>query len=413
MTTPLPTRHTIALGFLLLATGLSACGASAQASPKSAGSELALAPFQERLLELSFDTASALPRMPHAKTRARLQEELVEACLELGQPQRALRYVEGIENWRRGTALADVAFQLARSGDAEGAQRCLEKATALAERPLDEDEQEWRRDRIRMKIARAHFVLGDEERASRLEAGVVASESALTSAVKIEVAAPEDVDARVAELDATLATGDLEQSKAVLAAYAELFERFYDDAEHREQVEERIRRGGEKLPPDVRIAPMQSVARVALEHGDRESARAWLEEAVGIVDAARLTAEFRLPLVARLAAQRHQAGDTERARQDLDAAFGAFEAEKDTILDQFRGEVLRPIAEAYQAMGDASSARMVYRLAVKEGARNENARPRAEDLAATCRSMAVCAVEPDAPLWAELETVRKGLRDPW
>ena len=55
----------------------------------------------------------------------------------------------------------------------------------------------------------------------------------------------------------------------------------------------------------------------------------------------------------------------------------------------------------------------VYRTAIEAGSENVNARPRAEDLSATCRSMARYDVEPDAELWARIEGIENGLTDPW
>jgi hypothetical protein len=50
---------------------------------------------------------------------------------------------------------------------------------------------------------------------------------------------------------------------------------------------------------------------------------------------------------------------------------------------------------------------------VEEGVENPNSRPRAEDLSATCRSMALHAVEPDADLWKRMRQIGDGLGPPW
>lgn len=64
-------------------------------------------------------------------------------------------------------------------------------------------------------------------------------------------------------------------------------------------------------------------------------------------------------------------------------------------------------------MGDTAAALAVYKRAVEEGVHNPNSRPRAEDLSATCCSMALHGVEPDGSLWARMEDIRGRLGDPW
>jgi len=79
----------------------------------------------------------------------------------------------------------------------------------------------------------------------------------------------------------------------------------------------------------------------------------------------------------------------------------------------FRAGALRPVAEAYHALGDAKTALAIYRIAVDDGAENPNARPRAEDLTETCISMAVRGVQPDERLLTRIRQIEAGLREPW
>ena len=74
---------------------------------------------------------------------------------------------------------------------------------------------------------------------------------------------------------------------------------------------------------------------------------------------------------------------------------------------------LRPVAEAYMSMGDTAAAMAVYRTAVEESVVNPNSRPRALDLVATCCSLALNDVEPDAELWTRLREVDASLDHPW
>jgi tetratricopeptide (TPR) repeat protein len=123
--------------------------------------------------------------------------------------------------------------------------------------------------------------------------------------------------------------------------------------------------------------------------------------------------EDRISLASRLAAQLYLAGDTLKARSEVDAALAIFASERHRMFDIDRADALIPVAEAYVAMGDKAAALTVYRQAVADGAENPNSRPRAEDLCATCCSMARHAVEPDAELWTKMREIREGLGDPW
>jgi hypothetical protein len=114
-----------------------------------------------------------------------------------------------------------------------------------------------------------------------------------------------------------------------------------------------------------------------------------------------------------LASARYRAGDVEHARQVAQSALGVFDTERANILGVDRARALRCIAETYQTVGDSTTALKVYERAVEEGAANPNAKPRAEDLTATCCSMALHGVEPDAKLRARLNEICEKLGDPW
>ena len=51
--------------------------------------------------------------------------------------------------------------------------------------------------------------------------------------------------------------------------------------------------------------------------------------------------------------------------------------------------------------------------AIEAGTINPNSRPRAEDLSATCASIALAGIEPDASIRQRIERARAGLADPW
>jgi hypothetical protein len=123
--------------------------------------------------------------------------------------------------------------------------------------------------------------------------------------------------------------------------------------------------------------------------------------------------EHGLPRQARLLSLRYRAGDEQRARTEADAALARYEQERQTVVNIYRAETLRPLAECFQVMGAWDRARALYGRVLAEGIENPNSRPRAEDLAATCCSMARLAVEPGPDLWRQIRHIQEQLGDPW
>ncbi len=379
--------------------------------------------YRTELLDLAFEAASAFPIHPHIKNRSRTQEAVVLASLELDQPERALRYIERIDNWRRGKCYADLAYHEARQGRLADVQKYLDMAQrisdgAAVEVPESagdsvEAPQEWRRDRIRTSIARTYMLLGQEEKAARVAEGAEASEIGRLHAEKAKQTEPADFEAQIVALDALVGTGAFEQLNASLQSYSLLFDRFYDDAERRAQIENKIDVAWAKLPIGVRIGVLVELAGHALSHHDSPKALELVDAGRTLLDSTRPDVESNVPLRAQLAALRFRSGDQGGARAEADAALAAYDAGRETVVNMYRGGVLRPLAEAYHAMGDDEKARSVYAKALEEGVVNPNSRPRAEDLAATATSMAVNAVKPDAALFARLKAIRAGLGDPW
>jgi tetratricopeptide (TPR) repeat protein len=395
-----------------LATGLSigsgGCGNRGQAGASGAGEDSTLQAYQRDLLDLAFEAASAMPLEPHVKNRSRAQEVVVLACFELNQPQRARRYIEGIVNWRRGTAYADLAFHLARNGLIDEVENDLERAAEIAE-----ETEDWRRDRIKAKIARAYAYLGLTETAETFGQGIEASESGTLAQVRAMVCPADAFEGHIEKLETLASADNFDVVRGALAAYAELFKRFYADIEKRALTEQKIKASWDNMPPFVQIELLSQLAEYALDHDDRAKALELVNEAEALMDAATWRPRPQVPLMAGLAALRFRAGDEERGREEIQQALELFESKRNEIVNIYRAETLRPVAEAYQAMGQTASALEVYVRAVEAGMENPNSRPRAEDLTATCCSMAVHAVEPSANLWNRIREIRDGLGDPW
>lgn len=396
------------LGGALSAAVISCNRSSASVEEVRIESSAGLTALQQDLLDLAFETATAIPIHPHIKDRAKAQQEVVSACLDLGDPQRALAYADQIENWRRGMGYADVAFHYAQQGNEKDALRQLGAAERIAE-----ETEDWRRDRIRVRIAQTHAWLGRTDLAAEYETGVEPAEEGKVDAIRAMRLDDATFDEQTADLDALIAAGHFDSTHNALKAYVEIFRTFYMNSERRAFAEERIKSSWGPMPVFVRFSLLLDLAEAALEHTDPHKAGALAEEAQAILDAHHWPLENRMPMAARLVMLRHRSGAVEQARSDADALLAVFEAEKETIVDIWRGGALRPLAEAYQAMGDASAARAVYHRAIEEGNRNPNSRPRAEDLAATICSMARSGAEPDSAIWDHLRQSREGLSEPW
>lgn len=391
--------------------------APVQAEPKFELPDARVAAFRIELVDLAYSAASAFPANPHAKNRARAQQEVFAACLELELLDRARRFADGIDGWEKGASYGELAKRLAELGDTANAERCLSVARAEADEQrtliAEHDGQPWRRDRILARIASAELALkrgGDT---------ISASDELDPSSVSIvdrERAAhmtDEQFDAYVASVDEVEKIGDFDRLQAALWSCAELYDRFYADATRRETVHAKIVGSWRKMPIGIRVDLLLELGAAALRHDDAANARALATDAAATIATATWTPEQRIGVQSRLATLRHRAGEPAKAREDADFAFALYDSKQREIVDIQRGGALRPLAEAYLVLGDVARARKVYATALEAGVVNPNSRPRAQDLVATCCSMATQGFEPDAELWARVRAIRAGLGAPW
>jgi tetratricopeptide (TPR) repeat protein len=373
-------------------------------------SDQALTAYQTQLLDLAFNTASAIPVQPHIKDRCKAQEAVVAACLKLDQPRRALGYIERIDDWRRGLAYADLALYGVRHGAVEESQRYLQLAGQISG---TENLETWRSDTIKARIAQTYAWMGHQQQAETMEAGLETPESGKVAGIQAIRSEPGLFDEQIVRLDHLIASGQFDTIRNALEAYARLFDRFYADPKRRSLLEEKIMASMTLLPALVRIELLMSLATVAQDHHDPAKALEFVTQSHQLLDSAQWRPEHRVALMAQLAVLRFRAGDQNTAITERGAALAFYETNRSSIVNIYRATALRRLAEAYQSMGDTDRARSVYQLAVEEGMDNPNSRPRAEDLSATCCSMALNAVEPDAKLWMRLRQIHDGLRAPW
>lgn len=367
-----------------------------------------LAEFQLTLLDLAFEAAGRIPVPPFIKDRSLAQEGIVKTCLRLDQPVRAVRYADQIGDWRRGFCYAETAFYLAQKGyDPQQIQPALDLAGQIAR--MDHG-QRWRSDRIRVRIAQTYLLLGRAEEAERIRKGVEISESGPLLETGVMINPKDSFEEQARILDAQLSLMNFEITQNALAAYARLFDRYYDQPQRRTAAEEKIRTSWEKLPHQIRLELLIHLARSALNHADTIKAMALINEGRTLLENGAPSPEKYIPAAAELVRLCYQAGDTEKAITDTDRLHTLLNEKKNTILDIDRADTMVPLAETYQAIGRPEETLVLYKKAVEAALINPNPRPRAEDLSAICCSMAVTAVEPDAEFWTSIQESIKELR---
>ena len=404
------------VGLLMVSTGSDSGAKADSAGEGRRGSKIDDAPLtdsQDELLEFAYEVASAIPLDPHIKDRSKSQAAVVETCLELDQPGRARRYSGQIENWRRGVALADVATHLVLEGDRE-VQYLLDLAREVAEAAaVERHAQAWRVDRVRSHIAQTYLLLGKQDEADAITIGLATSETGTMQEARARQVELQSLAGYLERLEPSIAGSDFDTRRGILAGLIVLYGRFYEKTADRDLILETIERAWAKTPLLVRIETMMALIDETIERGDLEYAERQVADTWSMLDSVEWLPEHRVPLMGQLAALRFRAGDAERGRAEADEAFALFESDKERIVNIYRAKALRPIAEAYLAMGARDQAAKVYGTAIEEGYENPNNRPRAMDLAATCCSMATHGFEPDEAMMARMREIREGFGDPW
>lgn len=364
--------------------------------------------YQLKLLNIAFESATAIPVEPHIKDRSRIQEKVVKATLELDQPITALNYIGKIDNWRRGVGYAELAFYSVTNNSRANVEEYLDLA-----KKISNNVEDWRKDRVKVKIAGTYAMLGESNQVDKLEGNVVDSESGKVAGVKAMIASNENFNEQINTLDGLIATGNFDIIKNTLRSYSRLFNRFYEDKEKLSIIENRIITSWDKMPIFVRFDLVVDLAMFSIEHNDKVKSIELVNEAQHFIDGYQWPLDYQIKFGVKLAKLNFLIGDKKKARNHLDSFLDLFDLQGNKIVNIYRAEVLRPLAETYQTMGDTNKALSVYKIAVEEGFVNPNSRPRAEDLSATCLSMALNKVEPDKELWTRISEINNGLEKPW
>ncbi len=353
------------------------------------------------LLSLAERAATLVPVDPHVKTRARLQEQVALLYLDAGDVESARAIAADVQGWRRGSVLAAIAASAIEAGRTEEARAALAAADAtvstLARNPV---EQQWRIDRIRQHI--------DAVR-SLLRPGEVAGEDAI--ALGIATSTPEQARALLRAHESVPVTGDFDATRRVMVLFGRLHEDC-TDPQLREELRQRLLQGAGDLPGEARIMLFVEVAAAALDHGDREAPAELLEQAARVLDGGDWLPDHRIRLAARIEATRYRLADAAQVHNAIRELYADYRAARERIIDIDRADALRAIGKALATAGDRARATEVFDEALTAGFANPNARPRAEDLVATCAALLNSAIT--TPVL--IDRVRQqvdALRDPW
>jgi hypothetical protein len=401
------------------ATRQAAVGSEAGEVEATDGDTPSLALWRAELLGDAFAIASSIPEEPHLRDKAKAQEWCAAAALALDQVDLARQYAEAMKTWRQATMLADIGGWYAARGDAATMEQLAERALSLA--PLARD---WQQERIRVHAARAYAKAGRDKRAQALSSGVGEAEQGKVEAVvaarpNAESAKPSSdadapsFDAQMDQIDQWIMTLNFDLTRNAADVCIALYAGCQGDPDRCARVERSVAAANKTLPPDIRIANLLGLARVAAADGRLDRAAPLLVAAETVLNSGTWMPEDEIIQVAAIALGKHVLGRTDDARADLKQASALFEEKRDSIIDIYRAAPLRAVAVTQAKIGDRQPARETFLRALEEGATNPNARPRAEDLTETCVAMVLNDVDPGDAGRARIADIRKGLVDPW
>lgn len=395
-------------GFAVVRLGAAAAVALIAAS-QIAGSRAAAAArigHPDEALDYAFRFASAISA--DSKDRARAQEDVVRATAEAGlfaaARERALR----IDDWRRGTALADLAAALARQGHESEARDLI---------PLAEEVRRttpgWQGPRIAARMAVALALLGEEQRAAAIAGGLEVGDrqyggvAAVTAA--IARARRGDLEAgmrRLADLDSD---PDLDVAWSRTEGYLEIDRLAAEDRAVGGRALRAARLSAAGLPGWRKAEGLERVAAAMARRDAAEEAREVVREAVGIAAALPPTMPVKAAILANLAGVYGALGESAGARRLL----GGAEREVDAAPVIDRPGLYARLAAARARVGDGPEARRLFDRALQEAASLVNARPRALAAVEICRSLALDVGPLSDPFRGRLDLLFAGLKDPW
>ncbi len=402
----------VLLGVLALAcTGCASKGAPAPgagaSSPAAPGADAAS--NRRAMLERANGLALRIPSPSFEKDRAKMQLAVVECCLAHGMLDEAFEWSAPMElTWRRGEALALTAQAYARAGNAARARELAERAASGAS-----DYPDWAAARVRAGAAKAFVLLGDRDRADALVGPADPALLGEVHAVMVEKATGEELDAKADMFDKAIATLNFDLAKGGIDGYLAILGRVASDDARRTRALKALDEAIPGLPLDLQVDYRTRLAERLAAVGRPEESAAEIARAAKLFDGTVFLAEDIQPIGAKLARAQARLGDRAAARSRIESLERTYRDRVAEIVDLRRANCLRALAEAWVDLGDRAAAMRLWSDALDAGALNPNARPRAEDLCATCISMGGCGALPTPEMNDRIAAIESGLVAPW
>ncbi len=377
------------------------------AAQSSAGSSPTTA-SRDALLEIAFQIGTSIPTEPHARDRARMQALVAQTCLDNGSLDQAIKYASKIDGWRQGEMFALIGQRYATMNDPQHARDFAARAIEVAA-----GETDWRHERVITESAKLYVQLGDTAKAYELVQGATQAELGKIEVARTVTMLPAQLDTQADMFDKAIATKNFDLVRGAIDGYMAWLDRVSDDEIRSNRALKAIDNAIPGLPLDLQVKCEIDLADLLYKNHHTDLALVKLHSATEIFSSTTFLPEDVAPLGALVARAHQRMGDTQGARQQLQKLHSEHSTRRDGIVDLRRATSLRALAEGFCELGDRDEAIACYAAALEEGAINPNARPRAEDLCATCISMAKYGILPTSDLMRRIDSIRNSLTDPW
>jgi len=363
---------------------------------------------RDDLLDLAFQISTSIPIEPFASDRARMQALVAQACIKNGSLIQAIQYASKIEGWRQGELFALIGQQYASTNETQLARDFAARAMEVAANEID-----WRRERIATETAKIYLQLSDSTKASALVEGATQAELGKIEAARTAIMNESQLDNQADMFDKALATKNFDLARGGIDGYLVWLDRVSQDQTRTTRALKAIDDALPGLPFDLQVKYEIDLADHLHKNLKRDLAILKLDKATEIFLATTFLPEDVAPLGAMIARARIRMGDPQSARVLLKRFYAEHSTRREGITNLRRATSLRALAEGFCELGDRDDAIACYTLALEEGTINPNARPRAEDLGATCISMAEYGIVLTPELKNRIDTIRNSLTDPW
>ena len=363
---------------------------------------------RDDLLDLAFQISTSIPTEPFPSDRAKMQALVAQACIKNGSLIQATQYASKIEGWRQGELFALIGQQYATANETQLARDFAARAMEVAT-----NETDWRRERIVIETAKIYLQLGDSAKASTLLEGATQAELGKLEAARTAIVLESQLDNQADMFDKAIATMNFDLARGAIEGYLVWLDRVSQDEIRTTRALKAIDDALLGLPLDLQVKYGVDLADHLNKNLKRDLAILKLDKATEIFSATTFLPEDVAPLGAMLARARIRMGDEQSARLILQRLYSEYSTRREGIVNLRRATSLRALAEGFCELGDRDDAIACYNLALEEGTINPNARPRAEDLGATCISMAEYGISLTPDLKNRIDTIRSSLTYPW